>query len=101
LSSQLRATALLGAHETRSALPCQDHPSLFFAESSQAVNAAKRLCLDCPVRDACLAGAVERREEWGVWGGEVFVHGRVVPFKRGRGRPRKNPPAAWAPGPAA
>ena len=100
MSSQHRATALLGAHENRWTLPCQAQPDLYFAESPRAVNAAKQLCADCPVRDACLAGAVERREEWGVWGGEVFVHGRVVPFKRGRGRPPKSPPA-WAPGPAA
>ena len=34
-----------------------------------------------------------RREPWGVWGGEVFVEGRVVAVKRGRGRPRKVQPS--------
>ncbi len=36
----------------------------------------------------CLAGALERREPWGVWGGELFVSGVVVARKRPRGRPR-------------
>ncbi len=50
---------------------------------------AKSLCGDCPVRVECLAGALERAEPWGVWGGEIFEHGAVVPRKRPRGRPRK------------
>ena len=49
---------------------------------------------DCPARLACLAGALERREPWGVWGGEWFVQGVVVPRKRPRGRPRKTEVAA-------
>ena len=36
-------------------------------------------------------GALERREPWGVWGGELFDAGRVIPRKRPRGRPRKHP----------
>jgi WhiB family transcriptional regulator, redox-sensing transcriptional regulator len=28
-------------------------------------------------------------EPWGVWGGEIFERGTVVPRKRPRGRPRK------------
>jgi WhiB family transcriptional regulator, redox-sensing transcriptional regulator len=31
-----------------------------------------------------------RREPWGVWGGELFLQGRVIPRKRPRGRPRKD-----------
>ena len=51
---------------------------------------AKSLCQDCPVRVECLAGALERREPWGVWGGELFLQGTVIPRKRPRGRPRKD-----------
>jgi WhiB family redox-sensing transcriptional regulator len=40
---------------------------------------------------ACLEGALERREPWGVWGGELFLNGRILAQKRRRGRPRKNP----------
>jgi WhiB family transcriptional regulator, redox-sensing transcriptional regulator len=71
-------------------IPCRAHDAeLWFAESPADVEQAKALCVDCPVRDACLAGAIERREPWGVWGGQLLVQGVVVPRKRPRGRPRK------------
>ena len=76
-------------------LPCLTNDAeLFFAESPTDVELAKALCLDCPVRAECLAGALERREPWGVWGGELFLQGVVIPRKRPRGRPRKNDVAA-------
>ena len=53
--------ALPGAGRAR-ALPCAGDPDLFFAESPDDVELAKSLCSDCPVRPACLAGAVQRRE---------------------------------------
>jgi WhiB family redox-sensing transcriptional regulator len=71
-------------------LPCRRFdPDLWFAESPAELELAKSLCGDCPVRIECLAGAVERAEPWGVWGGEIFERGAVVPRKRPRGRPRK------------
>ena len=71
-------------------LPCwTTDPDLWFAESPADVEAAKALCAPCPLREACLAGALERREPWGVWGGQLVVAGVVVPRKRPRGRPRK------------
>ncbi|WP_230202968.1 WhiB family transcriptional regulator [Parafrankia discariae] len=74
----------------RLVLPCWDvDPELFFAESPADVESAKSVCVDCPVRLACLAAAIDRNEPWGVWGGELVVTGRVVPRKRPRGRPRK------------
>src|SRR4051812_5997109 len=73
-------------------LPCHRvDPEVFFAEAPADVEAAKALCLDCPIREACLAGALERREPWGVWGAELLVGGVVVARKRPRGRPRKHP----------
>jgi WhiB family redox-sensing transcriptional regulator len=76
-------------------LPCRvNEAELFFAESPSDVELAKALCLSCPVRIECLAGALERKEPWGVWGGELFLSGVVIPRKRPRGRPRKNEVAA-------
>jgi WhiB family redox-sensing transcriptional regulator len=76
-------------------LPCHRvDPDLYFAESPADVERAKALCGPCPLRSACLAGALARREPWGVWGGELVVQGVVVPRKRPRGRPRKTEIAA-------
>ncbi|MFL6158763.1 MAG: WhiB family transcriptional regulator [Marmoricola sp.] len=75
-------------HELRD-LHCQQYPDLFFSDAPEALAEARTLCSWCPVRALCLAGAVERREPHGVWGGEIFVAGQVVPVKRRRGRPRK------------
>ena len=71
-------------------MPCTENPELFFAESPQDVEQAKAMCRGCRVRLACLAGALERREPWGVWGGELLIGGAIVPRKRPRGRPRKD-----------
>lgn len=72
-------------------IPCRSNdPELWFAERTAEVEQAKALCRTCPLLEGCLAGAVERQEPWGVWGGEVFVGGQVVAVKRGRGRPRKD-----------
>jgi WhiB family transcriptional regulator, redox-sensing transcriptional regulator len=75
-------------------LPCRDEPELFFAESPDDVELAKSMCKGCAARIACLAGAIERGEPWGVWGGELLLRGEVVPRKRPRGRPRKTDVAA-------
>lgn len=77
-------------------LPCWTaSPDLWFAESPADVEAAKALCVPCPLKDACLAGALERKEPWGVWGGQLVLQGVVVPRKRPRGRPRKADALAW------
>jgi WhiB family redox-sensing transcriptional regulator len=69
-------------------LPCTQDPELFFAESPQDVELAKAMCRGCPARLACLNGALERKEPWGVWGGQLLIDGAIVPHKRARGRPR-------------
>ncbi len=73
-------------------IPCRESdPEIWFAERPEDVEFAKALCRTCPVREACLAGALDRREPWGVWGGELLVMGDIVARKRPRGRPRKTP----------
>lgn len=74
----------------RSDLPCQTHEAdLWFSETPVGLEEAKMRCAPCPVRSDCLAGALDRREPWGVWGGEIFERGVVIGRKRPRGRPRK------------
>jgi WhiB family transcriptional regulator, redox-sensing transcriptional regulator len=75
----------------RSDLPCLRHdPELWFAQYPAQIEQAKALCGECPVRDACLTGALARGEAAGVWGGQLLENGVIIARKRGRGRPRKN-----------
>ena len=83
-------TPSVPAAPARRPLPCRvEDPDLWFAESPAELEVAKGLCGSCPVRDACLAGALRRGEPWGVWGGEIFERGAVIARKRPRGRPPK------------
>lgn len=61
----------------------------FFSEELQDIAAAKRVCAECPVMAECLEGALERHEPYGVWGGQLFLNGKVLTVKRRRGRPPK------------
>jgi WhiB family redox-sensing transcriptional regulator len=48
---------------------CQNaDPDLFFPETLASAK-AKKICKDCPVRQQCLAHAIEYGEEFGIWGG--------------------------------
>jgi WhiB family redox-sensing transcriptional regulator len=83
------------AQQVGETIPCRDYDAeLWFAERPEDVEFAKTLCGLCPARLQCLAGALERQEPWGVWGGQLLVQGAVVARKRPRGRPRKHPVAA-------
>ena len=87
----MRTSVVDQATTVEAELPCRNQdPELYFAESPADVELAKSLCQGCPVRAECLAGALERGEPWGVWGGELFLSGVVIPRKRPRGRPRKD-----------
>ena len=63
--------------------------SLFFSEDLSEIAQAKAMCANCDVKDRCFDGARVRREPWGVWGGELFLNGKVMAAKRRRGRPPK------------
>ncbi len=76
------------AEATRGLLPCQrEDPRLWFSERPDELELAKAHCRPCPVRELCLAGAAERREPYGVWGGEIFTRGTITAWKMPRGRP--------------
>ena len=64
---------------------------LFFSDEPISTARAKAICGKCPLSAACLEGALERAEPWGVWGGELIESGRIVAYKRPRGRPPKHP----------
>lgn len=51
---------------------------LFFSERLDDIEYAKSICWGCLRNTECLAGAVERREPNGVWGGEIFHQGKIV-----------------------
>lgn len=66
-----------------------DTAALFFSEDLPDIAAAKKMCANCPVMDKCLESALDRNEQFGVWGGQLFDNGKIVAIKRRRGRPRK------------
>ena len=81
-----------GDHAWEAHAACRSVPNatdLFFSEDIGEIAAAKRVCADCPVLAPCLEGALERREPWGVWGGQLFMNGKMLLVKRRRGRPPK------------
>ena len=89
----LEYTAAIEDEPWRVDARCADTSSalvdLFFSEQLDDILQAKAFCVECPVKDECLAAAIERREPWGVWGGELFANGKVLAHKRRRGRPPK------------
>ena len=64
---------------------------LFFSDIPLDTARAKAICGKCTLAADCLAGAIDRAEPWGVWGGELVDNGRIVANKRPRGRPPKHP----------
>lgn len=95
MTADTTRTTDTSAESGQAELPCRTHdPDTFFGETSAEVEYARSLCAGCPARAACFAGALQRAEPWGVWGGELFIDGRVVAHKRGRGRPPRSATAA-------
>ena len=61
---------------------------VFFSQDRKVIDQAKAICAGCPRRESCLEGALERREPWGVWGGELFRNGHVLTNRKRRPRHR-------------
>ncbi|PZR55533.1 hypothetical protein DNL40_02505 [Xylanimonas oleitrophica] len=70
--------------EQAQALCSQTDPDAFFPEQGGSSRAAKQVCAQCPVREACLTVGLTRGERDGVYGGTT---------RRERERMWKNPPA--------
>ncbi len=64
---------------------------LFFSDDEFDIARAKAICSKCGLAPTCLAGALDRAESSGVWGGQLVIDGALVAVKRGRGRPPKHP----------
>jgi WhiB family redox-sensing transcriptional regulator len=76
-------------------LPCHNaDPETFFADSDLEIAFAKSLCGACPMKAACLEGALDRAEPCGVWGGELIEDGAIIERKRRPGRPPRQVVAA-------
>jgi WhiB family redox-sensing transcriptional regulator len=76
-------------------LPCHNaDPELFFADSDLEISLAKSLCGSCPMKNACLEGALDRREPCGIWGGQLIEDGVIIERKRRPGRPPRQVIAA-------
>jgi WhiB family transcriptional regulator, redox-sensing transcriptional regulator len=45
------------------------NPAVFFPTDGAGFEAARRVCLECPVRTECLEYALEHRIDQGAWGG--------------------------------
>ena len=59
---------------------------VFFSQDRKVIDQAKAICAGCPRRESCLEGALERREPWVVWGGELFRNGHVLTNRKRRPR---------------
>lgn len=44
----------------------------------QGIEAAKKICARCPVREQCLSGALDRGETFGIWGGTTAAERRSM-----------------------
>lgn len=50
-------------------LCAQTDPEAFFPEKGGSTREAKKVCMQCEVREECLEAALERDERFGIWGG--------------------------------
>jgi hypothetical protein len=63
-----------------------EDPELFWPATRADAEAATAVCGGCPLAEACLAVAQDRRE-WGVWGGRLLAKGRPTSELPGNVRP--------------
>jgi len=61
------------------------NPAEFFPIDSLGVEAAQKVCQDCEVRVECLEFALEKPQEFGVWGGASERERRRILKQRQKG----------------
>lgn len=59
-------------------VPCEDNGEIFYPEDFPNQNlrklaeaTAKRLCNTCPIKNDCLAYAIESNQRFGIWAGTL------------------------------
>jgi WhiB family redox-sensing transcriptional regulator len=57
-------------------------PDLWFSSNPFEIEAAKKSCRSCPVRDKCLEFALENNERYGVWGEKSPTQRERIKTKR-------------------
>jgi WhiB family redox-sensing transcriptional regulator len=57
-------------------------PQTFFPSDGVGVEIARRICVDCPVKEPCLEYALYNRIEHGVWGGASERERRRIARRR-------------------
>jgi WhiB family transcriptional regulator, redox-sensing transcriptional regulator len=62
------ATVLIGPWAGRASCAETD-PEIFFPPHGDPATEARQICARCPVRDECLAYALDADEQYGIWGG--------------------------------
>ncbi|MDN5791377.1 MAG: WhiB family transcriptional regulator [Micrococcales bacterium] len=63
------AVALGGLSWQDHSLCAQTDPEAFFPEKGGSTRDAKKVCVECPVRQECLEYALANDERFGIWGG--------------------------------
>jgi WhiB family redox-sensing transcriptional regulator len=63
-------------------------PEIFHPKRGDVITSkmAKKICSSCPVEDQCLAYALEKDLDWGIWGGKSASERKAI-----RARTNKHP----------
>jgi hypothetical protein len=67
-TSPALATATIGPWTAR-ARCAETDPEIFFPPADDPATEVQRICAQCPVREDCLAYAIDADEQYGIWGG--------------------------------
>lgn len=90
-SSSIDSASSGSVHAATGRARCSDGAGtlahLFFSDDDFDIARAKAICRSCSHAQACLQGALERGETYGVWGGSLVIDGVPARFARRRGRP--------------